>query len=182
MKPILSNHKIVIIGPESTGKSMLAQRLAERFNSVWVQEYAREYLLQHGTRYTYNDLMLIARGQLELEDELAARHPGKPLFIDTNMYVMKVWYEVVFGNCPPFIEEEIKRRKYDLYLLCAVDLPWVQDELREYPELETRQALFDRYETLLQNQTVPWAVISGSNEERVDNAVAVIESHFNTGK
>ena len=182
MKPILSNHKIVIIGPESTGKSMLAQRLAETYRSAWVPEYAREYLLQHGTRYTYDDLMRIALGQLELEDRMAARHPDKPLFIDTNMYVMKVWYEVVFGNCPPFIDEEIKRRKYDLYLLCAVDLPWVQDELREYPELETRQALFDRYETLLQNQTVPWAVISGSNEERVDNAVAVIESHFNTGK
>ena len=132
--------KIVIIGPESTGKSTLSQLLAEHYATEWCEEYAREYLLTHGTEYSYDDLLTIAKGQLALEEKYSLltvnRSPstesgkrstvnGKLLFIDTDMYVMKVWCEYVFGKCHPYIEEQIAERKYDLYLLCNIDLPWV---------------------------------------------------------
>ena len=115
--------KIVAIGPESTGKSTLCAALATHFSTIWCKEYAREYLLEHGTDYTYQDLLTIAQGQLKLEDqateEAIALHKqtgaqGMPmLFIDTDMQVMKVWCEFVFGNCHPFILNNIVQRKYD---------------------------------------------------------------------
>jgi nicotinamide riboside kinase len=99
MKHNLDPIKIVIIGPESTGKSTLCASLAAHFSTIWCKEYAREYLLKHGTDYSYDDLLVIARGQLKLEDEavhsLAEAHSSL-LFIDTDMYVMKVWCEFVF--------------------------------------------------------------------------------------
>ena len=89
--------KIVIIGPESTGKSTLCEQLANHYNAAWCPEYAREYLMEHGTSYTYDDLLSIAKGQVELEDEYIEGilkmkgNAAARLFIDTNMYVMKVW-------------------------------------------------------------------------------------------
>ena len=110
--------KIVIIGPESTGKSTLAQELATHFETSWVPEYAREYLLTNGMAYEYEDLLTIAKGQLALEDEqwqaledhslpLLEEGGQLPLFVDTDMYVMKVWCEFVFGKCHSFILEQI---------------------------------------------------------------------------
>src|SRR5689334_20967503 len=130
--------KIVVIGPESTGKSTLCEKLADHYNTEWVKEYAREYLLKHGTDYTYDNLLDIAKGQITLEENPKFKIPNpKFLFIDTDMYVMKVWCEFVFNNCHRWILDQIAERKYDLYLLCNVDLPWVKDELREYPDLES---------------------------------------------
>ena len=126
--------KIVVIGPESTGKSTLCKELAEHFQTVWCEEYAREYLLEHGKEYNYDDLLIIAKGQVALEDAYInkASAGGKDLlFIDTDMYVMKVWCEYAFGQCHSFIINELAERKYDLYLLCNIDLPWASDELRE---------------------------------------------------
>jgi nicotinamide riboside kinase len=190
--------KIVIIGPESTGKSTLCEQLAQHYNTLWCPEYAREYLLEHGTKYSYDDLLTIAKGQIELEDkciqllvrssesgvqsrkgennsELTTRN-SEPLFIDTNMYVMKVWCEFVFGKCHQFILDKITERKYDLYLLCNIDLPWTHDELREYPDLEPRQKLYKMYKDLMINQTVPWAEISGNSEQRFNKAIQSVES------
>ena len=153
--------KIVAIGPESTGKSTLCSNLALSYSTIWCREYAREYLLEHGTIYTFDDLLTIAEGQLRLEEEAIAaciqlhkeqQKVGRPvLFIDTDMYVMKVWCEFVFGKCHPKILNAIVERKYDAYLLCKPDLPWVKDELREYPDLETRETLYHHYRDLLIN-------------------------------
>ena len=177
-QPETSIKKIVIIGPESTGKSVLAERLAAHYNSLWVPEYARQFLEVHGMNYTYTDLLTIAKGQLKLEDDLVDQSKNPLIFIDTNMYVMKFWCEVVFGKCHSLIEDEISRRHYDLYLLCNVDLPWVKAALREYPELEKRQALFSRYEELLKAQKVPWELISGNYDEQFNKAVHAIEKYF----
>lgn len=179
--------KIVVIGPESTGKSTLCSQLALHYRTSWVEEYARAYLLRNGTRYSYDDLLLIAKEQLSLEEQTIASlnhsrpsHSAEPLlFIDTDMIVMKVWCEVVFENCHQYILDQIALRPYDLYLLCDTDLPWVRDELREYPDLAMRRKLFHIYRDILINQNTPWALISGSYEERLQKGIrACLEQGF----
>ena len=198
METIKEIKKIAVIGPESTGKSTLCEQLAQHYNTMWCPEFAREYLLTHGMDYDFDDLLYIAKGQIAMEDEyigmanrgnkpepqqpcspptthyLPTGQAGSPLFIDTNMYVMKVWCEFVFGNCHQWILDQIIERKYDLYLLCNVDLPWVKDELREYPDLENRAKLYNIYEDIMINQTVPWMDISGDYEERLQTAIGAI--------
>jgi NadR type nicotinamide-nucleotide adenylyltransferase len=170
--------KIVVIGPESTGKSTLCTQLAKHYKTLWCPEYAREYLLKHGKKYDYKDLLVIAKGQIASEDkyaEQALKEKQKLLFIDTDMYVMKVWCEFVFGKCHPYIHEQIKERKYDLYLLCNTDLPWVKDELREYPDLKTREKLYHIYKNIMDNQAIPWVDINGDNEERLYKAIRAVD-------
>jgi NadR type nicotinamide-nucleotide adenylyltransferase len=189
--------KVVIIGAESTGKSTLCEMLAQHYNTEWCPEFAREYLLTYGTNYTFESLSTIAKGQLALEDEYTNKintywqkqHSNlfinsttlttinhKPLlFIDTNMYVMKVWSEYVFNTCHSFFLDEIVSRKYDLYLLCNIDLPWVKDELREYPDEKPRKELHNMYKDILINQQTPWVEIKGSHyENRFNQAVTAI--------
>lgn len=208
--------KIVIIGPESTGKSTLCGQLAAHYNTVWVREYAREYLEKNGTAYTFEDLYEIAKGQITGEERTTTDHRrttnGKttdnrqmtnevpttdnrqpttentndlnlqpstfnfePIFIDTDLYVMKVWSEFVFNKCDNRILTAITKRKYDLYLLCNTDLPWVADDLREYPDLESREKLFHHYKEQMTEQYVPWVIISGGYEERFRTAVAAVD-------
>ena len=177
--------KIVIIGPESTGKSTLCTQLAAHFNTKWCPEYAREYLLKHGMNYSFDDLLTIAKGQLAGEDaylkDISASNKIQPgsrnnvLFIDTDMYVMKVWCEFVFQKCHLWILDQIVQRKYDLYLLCNIDLPWQKDELREYPDLATREHLYHMYRDIMINQKTPWIDIRGNYEERVQLAIDAVE-------
>jgi NadR type nicotinamide-nucleotide adenylyltransferase len=189
--------KIVIIGAESTGKSTLCELLAQHYKTEWCPEFAREYLLTNGTNYTFDDLEIIAKGQLALEAEyerkvntlwqpstdgafinsqsLTVIHHSPLLFIDTNMYVMKVWCEYVFGKCHQFILDEIVNKPYDFYLLCNIDLPWVQDELREYPDEKPRKELHHIYKDIMINQTTPWVEIKGNNyEERLTQAIDAV--------
>jgi NadR type nicotinamide-nucleotide adenylyltransferase len=168
--------KIVVIGPESTGKSTLSEQLAQQYQTEWVPEFARNYLLGIGRPYSYEDLLYIARGQLRDEDSITAGVKSGFVFIDTDMYVMKVWCEYVFHKCHAFILEEIVNRNYDAYLLCNTDLAWVADELREYPDLESREKLYHMYRDLMINQSRPWVEISGSYEERLQKAMDFINS------
>ena len=176
--------KVAIIGPESTGKSTLCEQLAQHYNCLWCPEFAREYLLTHGMKYNYEDLLVIAKGQLALEDEYTQMYLNSQLttqdsrlvFIDTEMYVMKVWCEFVFGKCHRFILDQIVERKYDLYLLCNTDLIWTKDELREYPDLKTRQILFLIYKDIMINQSTPWVEIGGTPEERLQKAIRAVET------
>jgi NadR type nicotinamide-nucleotide adenylyltransferase len=170
--------KIVIIGPESTGKSSLCEELAEHYKTAWCPEYARDYLLKNGTAYLYDDLTAIARGQLALEAETAGEAKGSFYFVDTDLYVIKVWYEVAFRHCPTWILKELARRSCDLYLLCNTDLPWAKDSLREYPDLKTRRRLFKMYKDILINSGVPWVEISGTEGQRRYNAIHAIDDFF----
>lgn len=174
----MSIKKIVIVGPESTGKSTLCQQLAKHYKTSWCPEYAREYLLANGTNYTVEDLLVIAKGQIALEEKMAVNAKNNLLFIDTNMYVLKVWSEFVFGSCDSWILNQVVQRTYDLYLLCNTDLPWQKDELREYPDLITRQQLYLQYKDILINQSVPWSEVSGNNEARLKNAIAAVDKYL----
>ena len=186
--------KIVVIGPESTGKSTLCSQLAEHYQTLWCPEYAREYLETHGTEYTYDDLLSIAKGQIALEEsfdklrmtnsKLQKTNNGQYsqltthnslLFIDTDMYVMKVWCEFAFEKCHSWILNQAAAREYDLYLLCNIDLPWIEDELREYPDIETRKKLYQFYKDVMVNQPVPWINISGNYEERLKIAINAVD-------
>ena len=186
--------KVVVIGPESTGKSSLCEQLANHYKTEWVKEYAREYLLTNGTEYNYDNLLEIAKGQFALEKAAiqlvenkikqssdnnttsAANDLPEIVLIDTNMYVLKVWCEFVFEKCHPWILNQIVENSYDLYLLCDIDLPWVKDELREYPEVGIREKLYHHYKDLLINQSTPWVNISGNYQQRVEKAVNAIDS------
>jgi NadR type nicotinamide-nucleotide adenylyltransferase len=171
--------KIVIIGPESTGKSTLCEALARHYQTDWVPEFAREYLITNGKEYTYNDLLTIAKGQIASEEKISSTLTAKSSqlsFIDTDMYVMKVWCEFVFGKCHQWIIDQIVERKYDLYLLCNTDLPWTKDELREYPDLETREKLFRIYKDIMINQNTPWVEIKGVQQTRTQHAIEAINS------
>ena len=170
--------KVVILGPESTGKSTLTQQLAAHYQTAWCPEFAREYLKENGTDYSFEDLLNIARGQLVLEDNILLQAKNGLYFIDTDMYVMKVWCEVAFNSCHTWILKQIADRNYDLFLLCDTDLPWVKDDLREYPDLAIRRTLFKMYKDLLINQRVKWAVISGSYAERFQAATSIINTVF----
>jgi len=184
MKAKIALKKIVVIGPESTGKSTLCGYLADYYNTLWCPEFAREYLLENGTAYTIDDLITIAKGQLDavqkytkaLQSQIDQTGIVKLLIVDTDMYVMKVWAEYVFGTCPTFILNEINKQDYDLYLLCKPDIPWVKDELREYPDEKPRQELFQIYKDILINQQTPWVEISGGFETRNQKAVAAIDA------
>jgi NadR type nicotinamide-nucleotide adenylyltransferase len=168
--------RVVILGPENTGKSTLATQLADYYKTVWCPEFAREYLLEHGRDYTFDDLLNIAYAQVDLEDTMETEARNGIYIIDTDMYVMKVWCEVAFNDCHTWILKQIaEHRKYDLYLLCNTDLPWVQDGLREYPDEAMRQKLFKMYQDLLINSGAPWAVISGQESQRLQAAIAVIK-------
>jgi NadR type nicotinamide-nucleotide adenylyltransferase len=167
--------KIVVIGPESTGKSTLCEQLAIQYQTEWVPEFARNYLLEIRRPYTYEDLLYIAEGQIRQEDRIVSDTKSDLVFIDTDMYVMKVWCEYVFKKCHRYILDEIVKRKYDGYLLCNTDLPWVADELREYPDLESRERLYQMYKDIMINQHVPWIDISGNYEERLQKAINFIK-------
>jgi len=165
--------KVAVIGPECTGKSDLSQFLAGHFKTEWVPEYARGFI-DHLTRpYEQHDLLTIAHGQLRLEDEYV-RDANQILFCDTNLYVIKVWSEVKFGNCDPEILQQIATRPYDLYLLTYVDVPWEDDPLREHPT--RREELYARYLNEMKNQSVPFVEIKGEREQRRQTALQAIQN------
>ncbi len=172
--------KVVLYGPESTGKSTLAQKLAQHYNTQWVPEYARTYLQkkwdQEQAICTVEDLIPIAYGQMESENRLAVL-AHNILFCDTDLLVTQTYSEIYFdGYCPPVIREYVQKNDYDLYLLMNTDLPWVADDLRDRPN--DRNAMFARFQQSLIDHKKPHTIISGSNATRFKMAIDAIEKHF----
>lgn len=150
--------KVVIIGPESTGKSTLASLLAKYYNTSWVPEYAREYIERLDRPYIERDLKDIAKGQLIAEDR-EAKYAKNLLICDTNLIVIKVWSEHKFGACYEEIVEQVKSRKYDLYILANPDVPWADDPQREHPQL--REFFYDIYREEIKSSGVPFVELTG---------------------
>ena len=168
--------KVAITGPESTGKSTLAEKLAHHYKTDFVPEYSRTYLENFEGRYTEDDVVEIAKGQhnLILEEE---KKSSKILIADTEIVVCKIWVEYVFKHSNTIIDEILKQQDFDLYLLCDIDLPWTYDPLRENPNIDERKELFEIYRNTLEQMKVPFEIVSGDDEVRVNNAIKVIEKY-----
>jgi NadR type nicotinamide-nucleotide adenylyltransferase len=163
--------KVCVIGPECTGKTALSGALAAHLKTAWVQEYARAYLNKLNKPYVESDLIKISHGQLRMEDEWVY-DANRILVCDTNLIVIKVWSEFKYGKCDPIILDLIATRKYDLYLLTYIDIPWMSDPLREHPD--KREELYNMYLREMKDQTVPFVEIKGTEQQRLDHALAAI--------
>ncbi len=168
--------RIVVLGPESTGKSELCQHLARHYETEWVPEYARFYLDRLVGEYQQEDLKAIAEGQLSWEDEKVA-YANQYLFCDTNLIVIKIWSDHKYGSTDSWIEDQLRDRQYDFYLLNNIDIPWMPDPQREHPKL--RKHFFEVFKNYLENHNLPYAVVSGIEGERKKCVVDAIETHFN---
>lgn len=169
--------KVVVIGPESTGKSTLSAALANELSTVWVPEYARTYLDTLHRPYTEADLLSIANGQLASEDSLSATATNT-LICDTDLYVVKVWSEHKYGRCHSHILEAIAARHYDLYLLTYIDIDWQQDHQREHADPAMRQYFYNIYRDIVANSGTPWADVRGSHTQRLQTSLHAIQQLF----
>jgi NadR type nicotinamide-nucleotide adenylyltransferase len=169
--------KIAITGPESTGKSILAKQLAEHYLTVWVPEYAREYINNLDRPYNQEDILEIARGQIRSENAIC-RRTSELLICDTELIVTKIWSEVKYGKCDSWILNKIENHKYNLYLLCDIDIPWSEDPQREHPHM--REYLFNLYRHELLTRELPFFIVTGIGHGRLDNAIRIIDSFINS--
>ncbi len=168
--------RIAIIGAESTGKTTLARSLALRYQTIWVPEYAREYMtVVDYSDYTLDDIINIAKEQKQQEEQ-AIGNANKLLITDTEFITAKVWCEDVFGTCPKWIEEQVQTNRYDLYLLTANDLPWVPDPVRI--NSQRREYFFNWYKRELEQEQLPFEIVSGKYEARLFCAVQAIKKRF----
>ena len=169
--------KVVLFGPESTGKTTLSQQLARYYNTVWAPEYAREYLQKkwNNERKTCeaDDLLPIAIGQMKLENKLVQK-ADRVLICDTDLLETKVYSEEYYGGfVDPVLDKAAKNNTYDLYLLTFIDTPWEEDDLRDRPGL--RREMFDAFENALKKHNRPYILLEGNKETRLKNAINAID-------
>lgn len=160
--------RIGITGPESSGKTTLAEDLARVLGGALVPEYAREYLELNGPGYQYSDLMKIAKEQMRLIEKAK----GDFVICDTEFLVLKIWSEEKFGHVDPTIESYFKKDLFDLYVLCSPDIPWEFDPLRENPS--DRDRLFEKYDLTLNLEAKNSIVVSGDREKRLSSVLKEI--------
>lgn len=168
--------KVVLFGPESTGKSTLAQQLAVHYHTVFVPEYSRIYAeekLRLNKTLTVEDVMPIAEGQMRLENKLAPT-ANTVLICDTDLLETKVYSEAYYdGVCDPVLEKFALQNTYDLYFLTYIDMPWEADHLRDRPH--DREEMFKAFENALKTNNKPYILLKGRMEERFKLAVAHID-------
>jgi nicotinamide riboside kinase len=169
--------KIAIIGPECTGKTSLTKQLAEYYNTVGIPEYARDYIEDMGHCYEYNDVVFIAKKQTA---QLHASYSkaNKYVFFDTDLIITRVWFEVAYKKLPSWIDEAIINSDIKLYLLCATDIPWTPDKVRENGGA-MRETLFEMYQYELEKRKFVYTIVDGLDDNRLKHAVKAIDSHFN---
>jgi len=176
--------KVVLFGPESTGKTTLTRQLARHYNSVWVPEYARDFLqdVWNNERRTCEpkDLLPISEGQIKLENELAKK-TNSVLICDTDLLETKVYSEAYYlGSCDLILEKYALQNTYDLYFLTYIDVPWEDDDLRDKPN--ERQRMFKAFEDALIKYNRPYILLKGNKNERLETAVKHIDKLINNKK
>ena len=168
--------RVVITGPESTGKTALAQALAEKWGSLWIPEYARQYVENLDRPYNYEDVVTIAEHQIAEEAGFGSTIHDGILFFDTWLIITKVWLDLVFGRCPEWITEHIRSSKIDLCLVCDTDLPWVEDAVRENGG-EKRDQLLQVYCDEIRSFGFQYEIITGFGQVRTENAMKALSKH-----
>lgn len=168
---------VAILGAESTGKTTLCRDLSAHFGCPWVPEYMRTYLQakwdkEHLT-CTWDDLLPIAQGQIELENKLAAQaaqnSDSSYLFCDTSLFELMVYSNWYYGDCPDALIQAAFTHHYDLILLTEVDIPWVADDLRDSPH--QRDEISAYFESQLTRHQKPFHRIGGDRDERVQQVL-----------
>lgn len=170
--------RISVTGPESTGKSWLAEHLAEHYQTKWVPEYARKYLEDINRPYTYDDILIIAQKQSEQENSV--NNDTELLFCDTDFCVTSIWCNVKYGKCHKWITKQLEQNNYGLYLICDIDLPWQYDPLREHPEM--RSELFGMYHDLLKGYRFNYRIVKGTGKDRLQNAIVFVDEYLKSIK
>jgi len=169
--------KVVLFGPESTGKTTLSTQLARHYNTVWAPEFARDYLQDkwNNERKTCenSDLIPIAIGQMKLENTLAKK-ADKILICDTDLLETKVYSQEYYGGfVDPLLDKAAKENSYDLYLLTHIDTPWEADDLRDRPE--QRLEMFTAFEKALKEHDRPYLLLKGNKQKRLKKAIQAID-------
>jgi NadR type nicotinamide-nucleotide adenylyltransferase len=166
--------RVVVTGSECTGKTTLAEALADHYRANWVPEYARQFVLEKGSAPAFEDVETIARGQIALEDEAIAYAPDM-LIQDTDLLSTVVYSRHYYGDCPGWIEATLLRRAPDLYILAGIDVPWVPDgDQRDRGDRrEEMQGLFRRALTV---RGVRFVEIHGNLDERQRAASSAIDA------
>lgn len=173
--------KVVLFGPESTGKTTLSRQLARHYNSVWVPEFARTYLQDkwNNERKTCEpkDLLPIAVGQIKSENELAQKTESV-LICDTDLLETKVYSEAYYkGTCDPILETYALKNSYNLYFLTYIDTPWEADDLRDKPN--ERERMFKAFENALIKHNRRYVLLKGNKKERLEEAITHIDKLLN---
>lgn len=175
--------KIVLFGPESTGKTTLSKLLANHYKTEWVPEFAREYLQDKWDREQRtceaHDLLPIAIGQIRLENELA-RKAHQLLICDTDILETMVYSQTYYGDfVDPILEDAALVNTYDLYLLTSIDIPWEKDDLRDRPDPIQRKEMFEAFENSLVNYNRPYVLLTGDTISRFKKVVKIIDELLN---
>lgn len=175
--------KIVVFGPESTGKTSLAKSLAEYYDTEWVPEFAREYLQEKynnaGQICMPEDLLPIAEGQMKAENKLAKK-AGKVLFCDTNLLETYVYGQAYYRNFEnDILKTAAENSRYDLYFLTYIDVPWEADDLRDKPH--EREEMFEQFENALKLRNLPYVILEGTLSERMKIAVKIVDDLLKSG-
>jgi nicotinamide riboside kinase len=165
--------KIAVVGPESCGKSTLAKQLTVLLEGILVPEFARFYLENKAGKYHLEDLIHIHEKQLELEQDALSRG-NRFIVCDTTPLVIEIWATEVFGKIPSEISNSHQPHSYAFYLLCAPDIPWVPDRLRENPN--DRERLFVLYQKKIDELKVPYGIVTGQSHQRLLNAYGLIKT------
>jgi NadR type nicotinamide-nucleotide adenylyltransferase len=161
--------KIAVIGAESTGKTWLCEALAQHYKTVWVPEYAREYFNDSDIyNYTLEDLIVIAKKQIQLEETLIHKATDF-LFCDTTLITLKIWAELEFHQTPEFIQTHLQKIKYDHYFITNNEVSWMADEQRQ--NKHDRELLFNMNLEEVQRAQIPYTIITGIEQERLELAI-----------
>ncbi len=169
--------KIVLFGPESTGKTTLSKELATHYNTEWVPEFARDYLQKKWDEErevcSYEDLLPIAEGQILLENK-ASEQANRVLICDTDILETNVYSKAYFnGISDESLEKASIENQYDMYFLTYIDTPWEADDLRDRPN--EREKMFHFFREALEKYKRPYVLLKGGKEERFKKATQIID-------